>query len=343
MSAMASLLLGARILLALVFVVAGVSKLLDRPGSRRALSDFGVAPRLVAGGAILLPLVEIATAAGLVSPASAQWGALAALVLLLGFIGGIINALRKGEAPDCHCFGQIHSAPVGRATLARNGALALLAAFVAVGGPGPSIASWVDARSPAELVAVASTVVAIVLGALALALWTDNRSLRRQRDAAQAEVDALPPGLPVGARAPTFDLPTLEGEALTLASLTAGRRPVVLLFMSPDCPGCQLLLADLGRWQASLADRLTLAVLSFGSAEENRATFDEHGVGTVMLQEGAEMMSDYRVRATPSAVVVAPDGTIASAPAEGAPTIETLVRLTLRRQELAADAGSVAV
>lgn len=340
---MASLLLGARILLALVFAVAGVSKLLDRSGSRRALSDFGVPARLVAGGAILLPLAEIVTAAALVPPASAQWGALAALVLLLGFIGGIVGALRRGEAPDCHCFGQIHSAPVGRGTLARNGALALLAAVVAADGPGPSIATWVAARTPAELVAVGSTVAAIVLGALALALWTDNRNLRRQRDAAQAEVDALPPGLPVGARAPTFDLPTLEGKSRTLASLTTGRRPVVLLFMSPDCPGCHLLLADLGRWQASLADRLTLAVLSFGTAEENRATFAKHGVATVMLQESAEMMSDYRVRATPSAVVVAPDGTIASAPAEGAPTIETLVRLTVRRQELAADAGPVAV
>ena len=39
-------LLVARLLLALVFAVAGVAKLVDRPGARQAIIDFGLPARL---------------------------------------------------------------------------------------------------------------------------------------------------------------------------------------------------------------------------------------------------------------------------------------------------------
>ena len=42
MAAVGSFLLGIRVVLAAVFAVAGVAKLLDQPGTRRSLSDFGV-------------------------------------------------------------------------------------------------------------------------------------------------------------------------------------------------------------------------------------------------------------------------------------------------------------
>lgn len=42
------LLLAARLMLALVFAVAGLAKLADRPGSRQALRDFGLPTRLAA-------------------------------------------------------------------------------------------------------------------------------------------------------------------------------------------------------------------------------------------------------------------------------------------------------
>src|SRR5215212_1360917 len=123
-------LLVARLLLALVFVVAGVSKLADRKGSRQALADFGVPSSLASPLGILLPLAELAIAAALIPAASAWWAALGALSLLLLFVAGISINLARGRKPDCHCFGQLHSAPAGWRTLARNGALAATAGFV---------------------------------------------------------------------------------------------------------------------------------------------------------------------------------------------------------------------
>jgi hypothetical protein len=53
---MDSLLLVARLLLALVFAIAGVAKLSDREGSRRAIAGFGVPSALAAPRGLVLPL-----------------------------------------------------------------------------------------------------------------------------------------------------------------------------------------------------------------------------------------------------------------------------------------------
>ena len=141
----------------------------------------------------------------------------------------------------------------------------------------------------------------------------------------------LPPGLPVGAQAPRFALAELGGETRTLESLCAQGKPVMLAFVSPGCGPCQNVFREIGRWQGVLSDRLTVAVVSSGTAAENLPIAREHGITGVLLQEDFEVFRAYRVRLTPSALVVAPRGTIASAPVEGAPAIEPLVRLTLRR------------
>ena len=107
----------ARLVLAVVFLVAGIAKLADLAGSRQALRDFGVPAKLSTPFGVLLPLAELAVAVALLPAASAWWGALGALALLLVFVAGISYALLRGRTPECHCFGQLHSAPVGLPTL----------------------------------------------------------------------------------------------------------------------------------------------------------------------------------------------------------------------------------
>lgn len=68
-----SLVLGLRLLLAGVFTTAGVAKLLDLTGSRRALEDFGVPARLARPGGVLLPAAEIAIATALLFRSRLAW------------------------------------------------------------------------------------------------------------------------------------------------------------------------------------------------------------------------------------------------------------------------------
>jgi peroxiredoxin len=132
-------------------------------------------------------------------------------------------------------------------------------------------------------------------------------------------------GLPIGTKAPAFQLAGLRGETLTLESLRAADMPVLLTFSDPQCGPCNALMPDLGRWQREHASRVSIALISRGSAEANRNKASEHGVRSVLLQQDREIAERYLVTGTPSAVLVAADGTIASALAEGADAIAALV------------------
>src|ERR1041384_582285 len=140
-------LLAARVLLALVFGVAGIAKLADRAGSQQALRDFGLPGWLASPAGVLLPMLELGVAVALLAAVSAWWGAVVAMALLVLFVVGMGLSLLRGRRPACHCFGQLYLAPVGGSTLIRNLILAMVAGGVVLSGSagvgvGPSALDW---------------------------------------------------------------------------------------------------------------------------------------------------------------------------------------------------------
>ena len=82
-------LLLARVFLALVFGIAGIAKIADAQGSRRAVVAFGVPERFATPLAWGLPFAEILIALSLISLSTAWLGSIAGLALLLVFAAGI--------------------------------------------------------------------------------------------------------------------------------------------------------------------------------------------------------------------------------------------------------------
>ena len=325
----------------------GAAKLADREGSRRAIVDFGLPSALAAPLGLLLPLAELAVAASLLPASTAWWGALGALALLSVFVVGISINLARGRTPDCHCFGQLHSAPAGWKTLARNGVLAAVAAFILwagyEGGAGPSALAWLGALSTAQLLGLLGGVVVLALlagqwGFLVHLLQQNGRLLVRLEalEGTIAAGGSVAPsengtpvhqaeGLPVGSAAPQFSLSGLHGETLTLDALRSSGKPVMVLFTDPGCGPCNAMLPEVGRWQEEHAKKLTLALISRGEVEENKTKAQEHGLTNVLLQKDWEVSESFEVRGTPSAVLIQPDGKIATPVAGGAEGIRGLL------------------
>lgn len=324
---MESAVLGLHFLLAAVFAVAGVGKLLDLAGSRRAVSAFGVPRRWADVAGTLLPFAELAVAVALLIQQTARWGALAALVLLIAFLVGLVRALSQERAPDCHCFGQLHSEPVGRRTVARNAVLAILAGVLVAVGPGPGLGEWLSARTGLELAAL-GLAIGFGIAGLALRLFRARRASHRHVGAARARARAS--RLTAGAPAPSFRLPSVNDGERTLGELLAHGQPLVLLFLHPGCGPCRSLLPEIGRWQTALAGQLKITPISSGREDKSRLDCAEHGITEMLLQDRSEVAHAYDVRATPSAVVVDPHGTLARAPVSGAHAVEALIRVALR-------------
>jgi thiol-disulfide isomerase/thioredoxin len=345
------ILLGARLLLAAAFGVAGVAKVLDPAGSRQSLREFGVPAVLVPPLAILLPLCELACAAALIPAASAWWGATAALALLVLFIAAIVSNLALGRTPDCHCFGKLHSEPVGWTTVARNAALAGPAGLIVWRGPehvGPGLVAWLASLSGSELMFLGLTLALTALAAFELVmvyqLLAQNGRIMLRIEAVESKLGgrAEPPpatGLPVDSEAPAFSLSGLDGIPVTLDALRGLGKPVLLLFSEPGCQACEELLPYAAQWQRVHGDRLLVVPIGRGDLQVNRAKSIRHGLENVLLQADREVADAFQVQGTPSAVLVK-DGLIASPLAAGADAIRSLVfSATLPRSVKKGDAA----
>jgi cytochrome oxidase Cu insertion factor (SCO1/SenC/PrrC family) len=152
-----------------------------------------------------------------------------------------------------------------------------------------------------------------------------------------AEPEAEPEGLPAGYQAPDFALFDSDGRTHTLASLLSQGRPVVLTFMSTSCSPCKTLGPELARWQSTLTDRVTIALIAAGTPEGNAGVWEEFGMTNVLFDPDDDIADAYHVRSTPNALVVDPDGTIGSAPYGGVHGVEVIVRLAMAG---ATDSGS---
>jgi peroxiredoxin/uncharacterized membrane protein YphA (DoxX/SURF4 family) len=322
----------ARLGLAVVFLIAGAAKLADRPGTRQALANFDVPARLIDPFVLLLPLAELAAATALVFPTTARWGAAGSLLLLALFVVGLTRVLRRGETPDCHCFGQLHSKPASWTTVARNLVLALPAAYVALTGPGPSLTAWVANTDATDLWLIATGALATLTTATSALLLRENRRLRSTNGRAPAAPRQI------GALAPQFSLPSTAGAAVSLQDLLADDRACVLTFVSPGCGPCAALLPELARWHDTVTERLALALVAPVQPTQAEELAREHALTDVLIDEQATVMHAYGVWGTPSAILVASDGTLRSAPVAGHVAIESLIRLALQDKTQAAPA-----
>jgi thiol-disulfide isomerase/thioredoxin len=342
-----------RLCLAAVFLVAGGTKLLATRKFADSLVGFGLPPALAAPLSGALPALELAVALALLPAGTAWAGAVAALALLLLFAAAMAINLARGATPECNCFGQLHSTPVSWKMFGRNLGLAAAAGWVVAAGPdnpGLSAFGWMSALSTAEIANLTLVLMAIALLAATLVVL---RRVAGQQAAVLARIegirklvegeeetdgpaetpveraDAEPPveGLPVGAPAPGFSLQRLGGGpgSVTLDDLLSHGKPVLLIFVSPNCRPCKALLPLVRPWDRDYGDHLTFALLTKGTAEENEASVARYAGRHLLLQVESTVADEYQARWTPAAVIVGRDGKLATKTTYGDLGIRALV------------------
>ena len=343
---MDALLLLIRLTLFAVFALAAIGKFLDLKGAEKAVKDFGTPAEFARFFAIALPFAEIVFAVCFLFVSTAWVGAIGGLILLLSFTGGMIWQMAQGRAPDCHCFGQIHSEPVSRKTLVRNIIFSILALFLIAQGRDNQGISLTDGNTDTMqlvLILLAVALTAAALFYLKKVLDNQTQILRRlevleiiSREGVPLErSDAGHPqdGLPIGSPFPSFELMNSAGKGVKLSDALANRKPAVFFFVSPTCEPCRALLPDMESWEAELGDRLNFVFISGGTAEANREKFGGVFADDIVLQEKREIADAVRARWTPTAVFVRPDGTIGSHLAAGDAAIRELID-KLRTEDL---------
>jgi uncharacterized membrane protein YphA (DoxX/SURF4 family)/thiol-disulfide isomerase/thioredoxin len=318
----------ARLLLAGLFVLAGISKLIDRAGIRQAFVDLGGPSALAPAFARLIPLVELTIALALLPRSTAFAAASGAAALVSVFTVALAISLARGRAVDCHCFGSLSAGRVGGSAIVRNIVLFAMAGWIAVSAiesPGPSLVAWITLLTVPQRAAVAIGGLAIGLLVVQTLLLFRMKRESDMQSAVARERQTSPPALVIGTAAPAFALQALGAAQVTLEQIRTRGKPVVLVFVSPACSPCQAVLSDVEIWERAYADHLTFAVVSRGTDEVNREKFGRFAIARILLQRDREVSEAYRISAAPSALLVHVNGGVGCAPAIGASAIRRLV------------------
>lgn len=327
-----------RLALTVVFGVAAFGKLIDREGSERALSDFGVPKAFVPAFAYLLPTAELAIAVSLLFIEVSWFAAIGAALLFAIFTGGMIYQYAKGNAPDCHCFGQIHSEPVGVPSILRNVAFLAIAAVLIFAG---------RSNQGLDLVAKDQNVMQLIIGIAVIGLLVavvyflkkiseqqvqimrriELMELVSQEGGEVAREDVTHPheGLPIGGHFPDFELSDVNAQTITLSTIKDQKTPTLFFFVSPTCNPCKALLPEIDQWRKELMGKVNFVFVSNGKAQENIDKFGNDPRRPILLQKQRELAEAVNAQWTPTVILMDTNGRVASHPTAGDNAIRSLI------------------
>jgi peroxiredoxin/uncharacterized membrane protein YphA (DoxX/SURF4 family) len=330
-----------RIVLFAILFIAGIGKLLDLKGSQKAIEGFGVPNKLAKPFAVALPLAEITISILLLFVSTSWFGAIGASLLLLIFIGGMLWQMKKGNAPDCHCFGQIHSEPVGKKSLFRNVIFILLSLLLVISGQenqGLTISTLVNDFADIMQLILGIVIIGflfVLLLYLKDVLAVQTKILRRLeileiivnegQEIARDDVTTPSEGLPIGSPVPQFELPNLNGKEISVRDLINRGKPVLFFYVSPTCQPCEALLPEIAGWENELGEKINFVFISNGSAKDNLAKFNSETNREILLQKDREIADVLKTQWTPTAILINAKGMIASHPMAGDVAIRGLL------------------
>jgi len=151
-------------------------------------------------------------------------------------------------------------------------------------------------------------VLVLALAAVVLALVRQIGVLHERIGPAGALL--LKRGLKVGQPVPVLTLTDLSGRNVTLGASSDKVRSTLLVFLSPTCPICKLLLPVLKSSRASESAWLELILASDGAEDEHRRFVAANGLEEIPYVLSAELGMSFQVERLPFAAVIDEGGVL---------------------------------
>jgi uncharacterized membrane protein len=324
----------ATLVLAGLFIVAGIKAFTGRKAYMAMLSEFGVPAALRQPVAVMLTAFELLIGVALLKPSFNSAAAIAALCLLGCYTSVIAYTLISGKRPSCNCFGQLSQKPISAMTLLRNAVFMLLSALIV----------WRDDVRAAQMGVEVATGTVLVGGVIAVQAWLllhllmQNGRLFLKIDTIEMQLKAAgfadwvptanmvgQKGLPIGSLAPDFAIESaVDGKQTLFSRLRDSNMLTVLIFSDAACGPCKDMLPQVARWNRQYGAVLKLLIITTAS---DKPAADLYGqlAEITYIQNARDAATLYEAAATPTAVVVSGEGAVASTLAQGENQIRDLV------------------
>jgi peroxiredoxin len=176
----------------------------------------------------------------------------------------------------------------------------------------------------------------ILLALIFISVWVGFYQIVKQQGRILLRLDQLEarqlaevPGsagsaMPIGRAFPTFKLPGLDGNVVSLADYRG--KQVLLIHWNPDCGFCESIAPELAHLEEDLLRNNTrLLLLAAGTNSSNRTLIRKHGLqAPVLLLDGHEMPAPFEHTGTPVAYLLDAEGCVLQPFAEGAEAVPAL-------------------
>jgi thiol-disulfide isomerase/thioredoxin len=306
--------------LSAVLATSGVAKLRDPRATRDAFDALRVPPVVPADAAAgALPWAELGLAVALVA-APAGWLlpiAVAVALLMLTYTALVVRALGFDEPVRCACFGRLGRHDVGRATVARNLLLTVLATalvwWALDDGSAPSAFAALDGGDGWALLATAAAAAVAVLVAGGSSTGSERGDDSGLLDAELRDYERR--AIPYGA------LTLHHGRTSTLAELSATQARL-LVVLNPSCGPCVRTAERLDDWATLLGP--AVGVVAVYPDESSALAATEHARELAAWEPELNVRRVFFVGA-PGAVLLGADGYLAGGPVAGEDDVAAFV------------------
>jgi len=123
---------------------------------------------------------------------------------------------------------------------------------------------------------------------------------------------ALGKSIQVGERAPSFQLPSLNGGAVQLGGQNHRGQATLLFFTSPTCPVCKTLLPVLKSIKLQERDWLRVVLASDGAAPEHQDFIQSQHLEDLPYLLSTELGMAYQISKLPYGVLINAQGHVAA-------------------------------
>lgn len=152
---------------------------------------------------------------------------------------------------------------------------------------------------------ISNIVLWVLVAALSLVVFALARQIGVLHDRiAPTGALMLAKGLPVGQAAPIVTVQDLDGRAHQVGATRADGKNTLVLFLSPTCPVCKVLLPVLKASQRAEQDWLQIMLASDGEASEHLEFRKRHALSSFPYVLSSALGIAYQISRLPYAVLL---------------------------------------
>lgn len=311
--------LAMQLLLSIVLLVAGGTKLMGRESFASSLERMRFPSSTIGMVSVIVPLGEIVLGIAILIPTSAQWSAGIAGCLMAIYALFVVWEIKTNRGVKCACFGNLSSSSMSGATVIRNLILTAVAvaAFVGLkaGHHNSIIDAWsriVGSQNVIAAFSILSLVVSLIVLFLAIYLLTQYGAISLALDPMREQV-----GLKKGDLIPDFSLVGVDGKPVTREVLLESAPNLLnVIFASTSCSHCESIFASLVGDES--LDSSRIIVVATGDADGVRAKLGSRFGERVFSDVGSVAAKSLKVFSTPTIVQMDSSGRVSSDSESGA-------------------------